>query len=146
MRNSIEDLIRVARGNAVEDFKLRFMQKWYETTPCFHWKELNLSSEIKALVITENPSIWLSNSDEELDIDDKIWEKNELDKVRIFDWIKESIAPLEKSEQSIWLENNIKTTMEKFGIHQENLVLCYYEGTTPFSKEWRAHFEKKLKV
>lgn len=146
MSNSIEDLIRVARGNTVEDFKLRFMQKWYGAIPCFHWKELNLSNEVKDLVITENPSIWLLTYDEQLDLEGKNWKKKDLYRVLNFDWITEAIAPLETSEQSSWLKNNIATAMCMFDIDQENLILCYREGTAPFAKEWRAHFEKQLKV
>ncbi len=147
MGNSIEDLIRVARGNAVEDFKLRFMQKWYDATPCFHWKELNLSDEVKKLVVTENPSIWLFTYDgKELDLDDKNWEVEDLYKVLEFDWINEAIAPLETDEVSSWLKNNITTVMLMFDIDHEDLVLCYNEGKAPLGKEWRTYFEKQLKV
>jgi hypothetical protein len=147
MRNSVEDLIREARGNAVEDFKLRFMQKWYDTTPCFHWRELNLSSELKELVLSENPSIWLFNYNEnELDLDDKHWAKNELHKVLVFDWINDGIASLNENEQSSWLKNNIATAMQMFDIDQEDFILCYSEGKASFSKEWRIHFENRLKV
>ena len=147
MNNSIEDLIRTARGNALEDFKFRFMQKWYESTPCFHWKELKLSSELKEAVVTENPSVWFFiNNEKELDLDDKNWGKNELHKVLVFDWINEEIAGFELSEQSDWLKNNIATAMQVFSENQDDLILCYNEGTTPFSKEWRVHFEKQLKV
>lgn len=146
MRNSTEDLIRAARGNAVEDFKIRFMQKWYADTPCFHSKELNLSDEFKTLVINENPSIFLLYSNEELDLEEKQWEKEELQKVLVFDWINDVIAPLEVNEKSAWLRDNIRTAMTIFEIDQEDLILCYHEGVSYFSKEWRAHFEKQLKV
>lgn len=147
MNNSIENLIRVARGNAVEDFKMRFMQKWYETIPCFHWRELNLSNELKEVVLSKNPSVWLfRHTEKELDLDDKHWDKNELQKVLVFDWITEGIDQLDSSEQGTWLKNNIATAMQLFDIDQVDLILCYSEGNSSFAKEWRVYFEKQLKV
>ncbi|WP_107038367.1 hypothetical protein [Brumimicrobium mesophilum] len=146
MKSSTEDLIRVARGNAMEDFKLRFMQKWYGNKPCFHYKEINLSNELNELLITKHPSIWFFSNSEEVDLEDKIWEKKELHNFLIFDWIDEGIESMENVEIKTWLENNIKTAMKLFESDQDDLVLCYHEGTLPSSNEWRSHFEKQLKV
>jgi len=75
MKSSTEDLIRQARGNAMEGFKLRFMQKWCGNKPCFHYKEINLSNELKELLITNNPSIWFFTNTEEVDLEDKVWKR-----------------------------------------------------------------------
>lgn len=146
MKSSIEDLIRVARGNAVENFKLRYMQKWYNNKPCFHWREMKISAELKELLITKNPSVWFFSFNGDIDLEDKNWEKNELHNFLIFDWINEGIDSIDNSEISAWISDNIKTAIVMFESNREDLVLCYHEGTMPFSSEWRNHFEKQLKV
>lgn len=146
MKSSIEDVIRIARENAVENFKFRYMQKWYANKPCFHWRELNLSAELNELLITKNPSIWFFSYKEDIDLEDKNWEKNELHNFLIFDWVKDGINSVTSEEMNSWLSDNIKTAMVMFETSREDLVLCYHEGTMPFSSEWRSHFEKQLNV
>src|SRR5690554_6963221 len=70
MAKSIEDLIRNARSSAVEDFKKRFKQKWFNDVPCFHWKELEISDELKPIVLTNHPSVWLFSLDDSKQFDD----------------------------------------------------------------------------
>ncbi|PWH85867.1 hypothetical protein [Brumimicrobium oceani] len=145
MNNSIEDVVRIARENALEDFKFRFMQKWYEATPCFHWKELKLSPELKTEVGNEVPSVYFFIDDgKELDLDDKVWEKGELHKVISFEWMSEEISEIEDDQRVEWFRNSIATALQKTNDAQTDLIMVYNEGGLVFSKEWRYYFEKQL--
>src|SRR5690554_1155897 len=146
MAKSIEDLIRNARSSAVEDFKKRFKQKWYNDFPCFHWKELELSEALKSLVLTKEPSIWLLSYDTSKKLEDIEWRKEDVSGVLFFDWLSKELPGIQEENKANWFQYNISQGLEMLNYGSRDLILCYSEGKEAFAKEWKAQFEKHLKV
>jgi hypothetical protein len=146
MAKSIEDLIRSARNSAVEGFKKRFKQKWFNDVPCFHWKELELSEELKSLVLTEHPSVWLLAYDSSKSFEDIEWTKKDVYGILFFDWLSKELPAIEEAKKENWFQYNISQGLGMLNFDYKEVILCYHEGTAAFAKEWKNHFEKHLKV
>ncbi|HZH87525.1 MAG TPA: hypothetical protein VFD77_09415 [Brumimicrobium sp.] len=146
MAKSNEDLIRSARSSAVEDFKKRFKQKWFNNTPCFHWKELELSDELKSIVLTEHPSVWLLNYDSSMSFEEIEWKKGDVYSILFFDWLNKELPAIKEAKKENWFQYNISQGLGMLNFNNKELILCYHEGTEPFALEWKTHFEKHLKV
>ena len=146
MSKSIENLIRNARSSAVEDFKKRFKQKWFNDAPCFHWKELELSEGLKSLVLTEHPSVWLLSYDSSKNFEDIEWEEKDVYSILFFDWLSKELPAIDEAKKEKWFQYNISQGLGMISFDNQELILCYHEGTESFAKEWKTHFEKQLKV
>lgn len=146
MAKSIEDLIRNARSSAVEDFKKRFKQKWFNDVPCFHWKELEISDELKPIVLTNHPSVWLFSLDDSKPFDDIQWEKNDVYSILYFDWLSKELPGIDEERKENWFQYNISQGLGMLNYGGKELILCYNEGSESFANEWKIHFEKHLKV
>lgn len=145
MSSSTMDLIRAARANALDDFKMRFKQKWYRELPCFHWRELKLSTALKTSMEHKHPSFYLlSFSEETLDLEDKVWEMQALENGLVLEGIENN--SFQALDLDAWLENSLEKVKKENAVNQEDFILCYHEGTSSAAKEWRAHFEKELKI
>lgn len=146
MEKSIENLIKNARSSAVENFKKRFKQKWFNNVPCFHWKELELSDELKSMVLTDHPSVWLLSYDAAINFEDVEWEVKDVYSILFFDWLSKELPAIGQLKREEWFQYNISQGLGMLSFDNQELILCYHEGTEPFAKEWKTYFDKNLKV
>src|SRR5690554_3754765 len=137
MKKSIENLVRNARNSAVEEFKKRFKQKWFNDVPCFHWKELQLNEELKSMVLTEHPSVWLLAYDSSNNFEDTEWEKKEVYSILFFDWLNKELPEIEEIKKTEWFQYNISQGLGMLNFNHKELILCYHEGKEYYAKEWK---------
>ncbi|PHR45090.1 MAG: hypothetical protein COA32_13910 [Fluviicola sp.] len=143
---TIQEIIRSAREESLDEFKHRFKQKWLLGMPVFQRSEIQMSEELKSVTYTENPTIWVMRDLEEIEFSDKIWSESDVVKVISFDHIENAeIYPTDEAFD-LWLQEDINCGLGMLNTEDtENSIMCYTAGSGNLAKHWNAAFLRRIK-
>lgn len=143
---TIQEIIRSAREESLDEFKNRFRQKWLLGMPVFQRSEIQMTEELKSVTYTENPTIWVMRDLDEVEFSNKIWNEKDVVKVISFDHIENAeIYPTDEAFD-LWLQEDINCGLGMLNTEEiENSIMCYTAGSSNLAKHWNAAFLRRIK-
>lgn len=143
---TIQEIIKSAREESLDQFKDRFKQKWLLGMPVFQRSEIQMSDELKSATYTENPTIWILRDFEKESFSNKIWNKKDVVKVISFDHIVNAEVYPTDVAFDLWLEEDINCGLGMLNTEgKENCIMVFTAGTGDLSRHWNVAFLKRIK-
>lgn len=143
---SIQDIIRSAREDSLNDFKNRFKQKWLLGMPVFQRSEIQMTNDLKSATYTENPTIWILRNSENIAFGEKLWCDKDVVKVISFDHIENAEIYPSDIAFDMWLEEDINCGLGMLNTtEKEQSIMVYTAGLGDLSRYWSVAFLKRIK-